>query len=100
MNRPSIVPLLSQFFQHLPEGGKGLGDAGGVADDDAADAQTDESQAHRHAVVLVGIEFRPAERARDDSEAVRVFFDGCADFAELRRQRGGRSVSQHAATHL
>ena len=49
---------IPQLFQILPKTRIGLGDAAGVLDDDARHAQADQGQAHRHAVVVVGLDRR------------------------------------------
>src|SRR5262249_35863390 len=49
----------SEFLQVVEEARIGLGDTAWVLDDDARHAQADEGQAHRHAVVVVGLDLRP-----------------------------------------
>ena len=58
--------LHAQRAQRIPIAGIGLADAGRIENDDAADPEGGEREAHRDAVVLIGLD---ARRQRLSSEA-------------------------------
>src|SRR5262245_5252749 len=63
---------LSERVENLEELREGLGDTIGVGDLDPGAARAEHREAHRHAVVVVGLDPRPVRLARDDGEAVDV----------------------------
>ena len=90
------VQLDAEAAQRIPIARIGLADAVGVEDRDAADLEAGEREAHRDAVVLVGLDPRPAlrwlgRRSRGSAVTTRSSPSSCArpglDAAELGGER-------------
>ena len=64
-----------------------FGDATGVANADAGMHRPENREAHRHAMVIVGFDFRPVDIRRKDLQSITCFNDVCAAFGQLGAQR-------------
>src|SRR5206468_6530872 len=102
---------LSQRLQTPKKFGERLGDAPRIADTNSRYAKADEREAHRHAVIVVGLDFaavnhggldhelivrlakvdaQPRELARHGGDAVRLLPAGMPDAADPGRRSGER----------
>ena len=81
---PAVFRLSRKLLEEVRER---LLHAGGILDFDAGHLQAENGEAHRHAMVVVGFDFRAVQRRREDRERVALLDDFRAALGQFRPQR-------------